>query len=232
VAVIKTGSVVADIRGSGGDQTYARNQGGLYVRARTGPTAPSSGEKQASINAMIALARWWSTHLTDQQRADWRSYAAQHPRPDRWGQPSLANGYNRFIAVNHRAARITGQPGWIEAPDLPHLPPALPTFTADSVTGNVTVQMPPPDWMPILYNVQLLAYWGRIVSVGVNFYDSFWSFAGETYGIMPNLWINDPWVLAYPGGLPQGKRLYVKFLIVHLATGAFSPYVRGHADIE
>jgi len=178
------------------------------------------------------MAQGWSTLLTAQQRADWRSYAHQYPRTNRWGHPTLTNGYTRFIAVNHREARIDGDPTWLDAPTIPHPPPALPSFTAASGTGNVTVTVPPPNWSTIPTTAyQLRAYWGSIVPAGVNFYGSPWTYAGLTYQVPVAGWINDPWVLAYPGGLTQDDRLFVKFMIIETATGAFSNYVQGHADI-
>jgi len=120
MAVIKTGPIVTDIRGSISDVTFARNQGGLYSRHRAGPTAPPSPDQLKTTATLTFLSRYWSADLTDHQRADWRSYAAQHPRPDRWGIPRLANGYTTFIRHNARLHRITGV---VYAPHAPSTPP-------------------------------------------------------------------------------------------------------------
>lgn len=231
MAVVDLGSIVQDIRGSVGNETYARNQGGIYVRARAGPAGPPSGEQDKSTAAMTALSQWWSSDLTEQQRKDWRKYAHQFPRPNRWGHLTITSGYCRFIATNFRGNRPGGAINWSDAPLIPPWhPPAL-SFTADSGTGNVTVAVPPIGYEVSTHTLYMEGYWGEEVGQGVNFYASPWTYAGQTFYIPGPGWINDPWVLAYPGGLTQDLRLYVKFIIQDIGEGAFSEYYQDYADI-
>ena len=108
MALINLGSIVADIRGSVGDETYSRNQGGAYVRARSGPSAPPNANQLNITASMTALSQAWSGTLTEANRNTWHEYAEQFPRPNRWGKRVLSNGYTRFVSINFPRYVATG----------------------------------------------------------------------------------------------------------------------------
>ena len=230
MAVYKPGSVFADIRGSIGDITCSRNQGGAYVKARGGsPGVPSA--PQTAIRAVVGLlATDWSGVLTAQQRDDWRAYAAQHPRPNRWGFNTLANGYTRFVSLNVRQTLISGFSVYRDAPTLPPMFPPIFTFTTNAGTNNVTIDIPPQGYTTIPYFCIVHAYWGRVVSAGVNYYSSPWSYAGILVYVPGFGWTQDPWVLNYAPGLAPGDRLFLKFIIQNQQFGNASTYYQAHAD--
>lgn len=230
MAVIQTGSIVSDIRGSVGNETYGRNQGGLYVRARAGPAGPPSAEQDKVTAAMTAVSQAWSNQLTDQNRADWRAYAHKYPEPNRWGHATQTNGYSRYIAA-HIHAHIEAQVVIDDDPSpFPPFPPPVLQHTADSGTGNVTIPMiignmpDVPDW------AHVRIYWGDEVPAGVNFYGSPWRYAGFNL-LVPPTWIWDPLILAYPGGLTQDNRLWVKFIIHDGIYNHHSPYHQARCTI-
>lgn len=222
MAVIDTGSIVNDIRGSVGNETYGRNQGGLYVRARAGPAGQPTQEQIKVTDAMSAVSAHWSSQLTAQQRADWRSYAHQHPRPNRWGQPSLTNGYTRFIAANIRPHIAAQAIPYEDAPDGPPLHLALYEITADAGTDNITVTAQPLNYDIPDRTTQVSAYWGDAVGAGVNFYGSPWTYAGANFFIPFVGWVFDPWVMNHPDDLLVDERVFLKFVLTETVTGAMS----------
>lgn len=151
MASIRLGSVIADIRGSVGDETYGRNQGGLYVRQRVSPSQPPSDERDARQAAMTALSQAWSGTLNQTQRDTWTQYGRQHPLPDRFGRPRDLAGICHFIRCNCQRYRDESAITASTAPTSP--PPAMPGFTAAAtalhalaVTGTIT-----PDWTGVYH---------------------------------------------------------------------------------
>jgi len=138
MAVIQPGAMIADMRGSVGDVTFLRTQGGLTARTRNTPANPDTAPQQAVRNTLAAVAASWSADLTASQREGWRSYAHAYPRPNRWGSPTLVNGYTRFIRTNvYRYRELSA----IAFPNAPTAPPLhLPAFTIRaSRTGGLAV---------------------------------------------------------------------------------------------
>ena len=176
MAVIHTGSIVSDISGSVGTETYSRNQGGLFVKTRKGPTAPPS-ESQLEVTATItALSRAWSDTLTDGQRETWRTYAAQFPEANHWGERLLHNGYARFIAVNFPRFRNADALATAVAPTAP--PFCTPGFilTATTVPDMFTIPKPIINEIDELHTLWVFTYIGIEKTPGVNYYSGPWKF--------------------------------------------------------
>ncbi len=210
MAVLRTGPIVADIRGSVGDETFARNQGGLYVRARTTPTNPNTQDQQDCRAAMTALSQFWSGDLTEQQRSDWRSYAQQHPQPDRFGNPHLVNGYTRFIQVNFHRYRIDTAVAFPDAPLNPPIHPATFTFTAEATTDTITIDLSFPEWDGGIKNLQVYAYGGPEVNPGVSFYNGPWRYrATNRYNTE---WQLDPWTFEHIAVMTEGKKVFYRIV--------------------
>lgn len=220
MAVIVPGSIVSDIRGSVGTETYARNQGGLYVRARTTPADPNTGDQQACRAAIAALSQYWSATLTDQQRANWRTYAHQHPQADRFGNPHLVNGYTRFIQVNFPRYRIDVAVAFDDPPlGSPIFPPAF-TFTADDSADTVTIDLSFPKYGGGLKCLQMFAYGGPEVNPGRNFYNGPWRYLGTNR--YNTSWQFVPWTMAYPWNLTTGQKVFVRMVAQMFDHGELS----------
>lgn len=176
MALITAASIVSDIRGSVATETYSRNQGGLYVKTRKGPTDNTGANRDACRATITALSQAWSGTLNEAQRAAWRKYAHQHPKPDRWGSVHLVNGYTRFIRANFYRYRLDTTIPFADPPDQAdlHQPPF--TFTAHGAGDTVTIALPPANYDPPWPKLELFAYGGDNVSPGVNFYDYNWRY--------------------------------------------------------
>ena len=222
MAVINLGSIVADIKGSVGNQTYARNQGGNYVRARAGPAGLPSANQIEITDTMTALSQAWSGTLTEAQRKNWRQYANQFPDVNQWGKAILHNGYTRFIKTNFAYKRTFGTIISPDAPLAPPLPPTQITFTGSEATGNLTIALPPLPAPDAGTPVVLFLYAGQQQPPGVTFYLHPFAAIG-TNGWMFGSWLWDPWVIAYPGGLTAANKLWLRVRMLHVWTGAISP---------
>lgn len=99
-ALLKLGAMVADIRGSVGGATFARNRGGAYVRNRTVPLNPSS-VRQTQVRAAFGdFSQRWATLLTQAQRDAWDLYAENVPIPNSLGEPRNVGGLPMFQRGN------------------------------------------------------------------------------------------------------------------------------------
>ena len=220
MANVKLGPIVSDITGSVGEQTFARNAAGLYVRNRSGPADNTGDNRVACRTALAALAVAWSTTLTDTQRASWRRYARQHPRLNRFGQSCNTAGYNRFIAINFRRRRHDSTIPFLTAPTSPPLWPPLCAITADDSADTVTIVIPPATYQTPNTGLELWAYLGQEQPPGVDFYAGPWSYAGRN--LFTSSWTSNPWILSVAAGLTAGNKIWCKLYAQDHNTGEMS----------
>ncbi len=100
MALIKYGIGIAQISGSIGGVTFARNTYGNYIRNRTTPTNPNTSRQQKVKAGIAFLAAAWAQTLSDAQRIAWNLYAASVVMTNRLGEPTFFSGYNMFIRSN------------------------------------------------------------------------------------------------------------------------------------
>lgn len=170
MAVVQLGSIVQDIRGSVGEETYSRGQGGIIVRKRTGPGGVPNANQIAITDTMTDLSAAWSDTLTQQDRETWRTYAKQFPRANRWGKKNLRNGYTRFIATNFNRYVQTQTIATATAPVSPplNLPAMILTATADP--DRFSFPAPDINESDPTHVLWIFTYIGVQQNAGVNFY--------------------------------------------------------------
>ena len=100
MALVQLGGGVTGIRGSMGGTTFSRCAGGNYMRARTKPVNPKSALQNARRARVAYLTTYWSKTLTEQQRTDWRAYAAATSWQNKLGESININGLAAFIRLN------------------------------------------------------------------------------------------------------------------------------------
>ena len=230
MAVIQTGSIVSDIRGSVGEQTYSRNQGGLYVKTRSGPGSEPTAKQIAVTDAAADLSRYWSATLTDAQRRSWRQYAAEFPHKNQWGKASLTNGYTRFLGHNFPTYIVTSGILTADAPSGPEMSPPLFDFVigeaADTfLVDNPTTYNPPSGSLSYQY-----IYRGNQVSPGVSYYSA--PFQYKTANVwLYTFWLNDP--LSIYAGEPclQGNQFWLRSRLVDSTNGQISTVAIARATI-
>jgi len=220
VATARLGSIVSDIRGSVGDETYSRNQGGIYIRGRVTPTYTNTADQQAVRAAITALSQAWSSTLTDGQRDSWRTYAHSNPRPDAWGQLNLTNGYTAFIRHNATPYRDTSAIAFADAPTAAPLWQPTFTFTADSIANTITIALPILSYDPPPAGLRVYVFGGMPVTPGTNYFSGPWRYQGKNTFTGP--WVLDPFTLAYNWPFTAGQKLFVSMQTQDTITGARS----------
>ena len=229
MASILTSSVVADIRGKVGTEVYSRNHYGAFVRSVGVWDQPDTARQLAARDIMIFVAPAWSATLTEQQRADWRSYAHQHPQPNRWGELSQTTGYLAFIRANSYRYLTTQQIAYVNATASPPLHPPQFSFTADAVADTITVTLPPTNYDPPWAQLCLYLFAGKPVSQGRNFFNAPWRYAASN--LFNGTWTTDPWTLASPWPIDAGKRMWCYLVAQHWTGGQVSRPGRAQYDV-
>lgn len=231
MAVINTTAIIGDIRGSVGNLTFARNQGGLYVRNRAGPPDNPTQAQTDCRDAMSILSKHWSDNLSDQQRADWRSYAAQHPRPNQWGDETLSNGYTAFIRHNFTPTRIA-LPGvtFEDAPAAAPLPIPIQTMTASAGPDRVTISLNPDNYDPPDKFITLALSISIQQDPGINFFAGPWALWSLTLWF--GFWTIDPWTFPIPAPLVQGQKLWARIHAYATLDGERSTYSHLSCTVE
>lgn len=128
MAIIKLGELVTGIRGSVGGIVFSANGSSSYAKVWAMPSNPRS-QLQSAIRTIQSNCRGLWLDLTDQQRTDWNTFAAD---PDQALQNSLgeeyfASGWNWFVKSNSRLMHIGTAP-IADAPVIAR--PAAPTIDA------------------------------------------------------------------------------------------------------
>ena len=225
MAVIRLGSIVSDIRGSIGEETYSRGQGGLYVKARSGPTGEPTAKQLASTAATTALSQAWSATLTEAQRESWQTYAKQFPRPNQWGQPSLKNGFTRFIAVNFPQYVQSSAVAFRTAPVQPPFTPPVFSFTATTAPDKFIIPAPLVNICNGSHVLWLYIYVGTEQNVGRNYYRTPYTslyYTTRAYSI----WQYFPLTISVvPAVYTTGKKIWLRMRIQcsecgHISTPA------------
>lgn len=93
-------AILSQASGSLAGSTFARNKGGMYVRARSIPTNPNSVGQQEVRGYMQQLAVIWASTVTAAQREAWRVYAANVTMTNRLGDSVLLSAQQHFIRSN------------------------------------------------------------------------------------------------------------------------------------
>ena len=228
MATLRTGSVVADIRGKVGNEVYSRNHYGAFVRSVAEWIQPNTQRQLDARDVMIFVGPAWSSTLTEQQRNDWRSYAQQHPRPNRWGEYIQTSGYNNFVRTNSYRYRDAQAIDFPDAPTSPPLHPPTFTFTADVLADTITITLPPANYDPPWAQLRLFLFAGKPVSQGRNFFNAPWRYAASN--LFNATWTTDPWTLASPWPIDAGKRMWCYLVAQHATEGQLSNPARAQHD--
>lgn len=122
MALIEYGAGIIAMSGSIAGNTFARNRGGNYVRAKTKPINPNTSGQQAVRNAIADLTGQWSQTLTAVQRTAWNLYADSIGMKNRLGKTIKLSGFNHFIRSNSLLLRdghtvVVAGPTLFELPD-------------------------------------------------------------------------------------------------------------------
>jgi hypothetical protein len=141
MATIKTGQVVAEIRGKLNGSVFSRNKGGAYVRQFVKPTNPDSTKQAETRGVFGTLMSDWRA-LTQAQRDSWTAAADNYPVQNKVGDTIKYSGAQLFCRCN-MALLSAGQ---AKADTIPNTPPA-------HSQGSAALE--PPPWETLSQSIDV-----------------------------------------------------------------------------
>lgn len=128
MAIIKFGSLVVGARGTIGGVVFSAGKSGPNARLWARGANPRS-EGQSSQRQRFSIAPEWWRALTDTQRDDWNTWAADPAQEltNALGEPYYIPGYSWFVALSAQMTRA----GYAHRDDAPTSTwPAIPVIDA------------------------------------------------------------------------------------------------------
>ena len=102
---VKTNNLIQDLSGRYGDNVFARNASGLYVRVHADAEQPNSERQSIIKQHFTTYSTRWAT-LDDMQRSGWNRLAAQVGKTGRFGDLYHPSGHRLYLAVNTTRAEL------------------------------------------------------------------------------------------------------------------------------
>lgn len=160
MANIMYGGGVTQIAGKMGGNVFARNAGGDYIRSNKKPVNPRSSRQSVRRANMAYITKHWSSVSSEQERADWRAYAAGTGWQNKLGQAIEINGLAAFLRLNTLFA-FAGAGVHAAAPTaMGHAGGVTYTFAAESDTGKIQMNEPGGAFDKDVGNNNLLVFMG------------------------------------------------------------------------
>jgi hypothetical protein len=219
MALIAAGIGIADISGSVGGTTFARNRYGAYARARVKPVNPNSTAQSNARSRLAAMKTLWAA-LTQAHRDEWETYGANVSMVGRLGQPIKLTGWSHFVRSN---TAILGA-GLAYVPDAPQTYSLAETDPTAAVSGDESdkkIKVAFDDFLPWCSEVggAMLVYAGNAVDPNINFYGGPFRYIGKISGAVVKP--TTPQSLDPLTNIFEGQRIFVKVRIVR-ADGRLS----------
>lgn len=199
-------ALLTQVSGSVGGATFARNQGGLYIRARSVPTNPASAFQVAVRNNLATLTNRWTQTLTVAQRGGWATYAQNVPLTGPLGDARPIGALAMYVRCN--VPRL--QAGLAVQDTFPSVF-TLGTFTLGAVSAVAATQLislnfTATDLWAVAVGGALLLYVSRPQSVGINFFKGPYRYAGRVNGaVVPPV---SPQTVGVPFPFVNAQRLF------------------------
>jgi hypothetical protein len=208
MALVKLGGMIAEIRGSVGGSTFARNRGGAYVRNRSVPLNPQTTNQVAVRTLFGIFAQRFSDTLTASQRDAWEQYAANVLLPNSLGESRQVTALNHYIRSNTLLS-LTNQSLVDDAPTQFTTGPTIePTITLDATADTLSFTdlgdyTPSTDGTIGVYTSQ-----GDPQQPGVNFYKA--PFRRVTGDAIADEATDLPSSVALPKPIAAGQAVFIR----------------------
>jgi hypothetical protein len=176
MAKINLGALAQDVRGSLAGTTFSKGRSGAIVRQKVSPVQPRTARQLAQRAVFTQSSQGWRD-ATDDQRAAWNNWAANHKVVDVFGMARILSGIAAYTRVN--ATRLTAALAQINDPPADETPVAnAASAAAVGATGIVTVTFAaaPAD------GSVFLVFTTQGVSPGVSFVNSQFRLGGVAVG--------------------------------------------------
>ena len=191
--------------GSVGARTSSRNSGGQYVRQRSMPTQPRTVSQVAARARLTSQSAAWRG-LTDAQRAGWNAFAQSFTIVNTLGTAIHLTGAQCFIKVN--------TVNLINGDTVVDVPPALPSFIANTVTALTAVAATPLISLvgaTPAGGTKYMVFASPQVSAGVSFQGNFRFIQTSTTFTTGVLSLQTAYAAKF-GALIVGKKVFVKIV--------------------
>ncbi|MCL7965751.1 MAG: hypothetical protein M8857_01445 [marine benthic group bacterium] len=199
-----------------GGSVFAHNRGGNYVRNFNVPTDPQTAQQQTMRSAMQTLVTRWIETLTDAQREDWDTYAANVARLNRLGEEIYLTGQQWYIGAN--APRI--QSGVADLPIVDDGPTTFDrgTYTVPTVdswtpaTPSVDIAFEDTDVWLDEDDSGMLIFASRPMNATRNFFKGPFRYAGVILGdsVTP---LTSPQTVTLPFEVAADQKVFLRALV-------------------
>ncbi len=116
MAKIKLSAIgITNISGKSGGSVFAHNKNGNYVRRLGIATQPQTAKQTLARSIFGIISRMWGT-LTEAQREAWKTWGAENPKTDQFGDSRPLTGRQAFISSNSNLNSVGLAP--ISSPSL------------------------------------------------------------------------------------------------------------------
>lgn len=129
-------SLIGDLRGSIGGQTYSRNKAGAFIRQRVKPVNPQTVRQQNARYRFGNMSILFQS-LSNIQKDCWQSFAGTHFNPLKGNNTGIYSAGNAFVAIR----QSSGQGNEYRA--VPTFSSGAGAITASALPYNEAVE--PPD---------------------------------------------------------------------------------------
>ncbi|MBX9807971.1 MAG: hypothetical protein K2X95_09260 [Flavobacteriaceae bacterium] len=97
-------SLIGDLRGSIGGQTYSRNKAGAFIRQRVKPVNPQTVAQQTARYRFGNMSILYQS-LNTTQKDCWEAFARTHYNPLKGNNTGIYSGGNAFVALRQSAGQ-------------------------------------------------------------------------------------------------------------------------------
>jgi len=219
MALIKLGIALAEIRGSVGGTTFARNRAGAYARNRTKPVNPASTKQTIVRLRLSSLQTIWQNTLTSTMRAAWNAVAQANPFKNKLGENSAISGFNLYLRVN--ALRLIPGLALATVPPTPPLELDIKGFTMQAVSATgLAITARDTNFVATDH---VIFSWTDAMSQGRNFwkgpYANLTDFDGSTS--LPHV---------FDATVAIGDRYHYRWIAFNATSNRVSAHSFGHVD--
>lgn len=211
--------------GSTGGITYSRNRFGAYMRSRSVPVNPNTDRQVNVRNQVRACSIAWENVLTQTQRDEWETYAANVVWQNKLGQSVLLTGLNHFIRSNVPRLQV-GMARVDDGPKIFNLGTAELELacSASEATQLADIVFDPAAAWASEDGAAEIFYGGIPRNAAIKFFGGPWRLIGPTLGdsITPP---TSPASVAWPWPFADGQRLWLRSRITR-ADGRLSEFAR------
>lgn len=219
MAKITYGGLITSASGSMGGTVFSRNRYGPYIRRRAIPVNPDTSYQMEIRAILSAISQAWRG-LTDDQRLQWRTWAANNPVTDTEGYTQTLAPNAAFVSCNHRL--LQGGDPVLTAPPVIDAPDALTDLTVAAAAGlaTCTIAFTPT---PLAAGIKMMVFAAVVNSTGITYVKNLYKLTEISAAAAASPLDIHPDLVDRFGALIAGQVVHVKALTIDSATGLISP---------